>query len=132
MQKVLFIDSSDEKVAKIGLFTEKSAKFHEFEADRMLSEKLLPEISKFLTKNSLKLQNLTKLAVITGPGGFSKVRTAVATANALAFSLMIPIIGVKAGAKIEPKVLLEASGIEQVEPFYDREPNITFPKLQKK
>jgi hypothetical protein len=40
------------------------------------------------------LQNLNRIAVITGPGGFMTLRTGFSIANALAWSLKIPVGGI--------------------------------------
>ncbi len=60
---------------------------HTFRTDHNLSENLVPEIRKFLAKQKIKLAHLQGVGVVTGDGHFSRLRTAVATANALAFGL---------------------------------------------
>ncbi len=82
-----------------------------------ISEDLLPEINKFLRKHKLKVTALGKIYVNPGPGGFSSTRTGVATANALAYALAIPVAEWPS-RKIREIVL----------PKYDKEPNITKPK----
>ena len=54
------------------------------------SEKLIPEILSTLGKAGKTLSQLNFLAVSTGPGRFTGVRTAVNTARALSFSLKVP------------------------------------------
>lgn len=58
-----------------------------FKTDHNLSENLIPEIKKFLTKQKVKLNDLTQIEAAMGEGHFSRIRTAVATANALAFGI---------------------------------------------
>lgn len=81
-----------------------------------LSEEFLPEIQKFLRKQKVEPQDLSKIFVNPGPGGFSSTRTGVAVANALAFALNIPLVDSKSG-KVKEVVL----------PKYEKEPNITHP-----
>ena len=82
-----------------------------------LSEQILSELLKFLSRNKIKLENLEKILVNPGPGAFSSTRTGVGTANALSLALMIPVAAWPSG-KIK----------EVVVPKYDKMPNITKPK----
>ena len=98
----LLIDSSNREKVVLQILKAK----HEF-ASENLSEKLVPEIEKFLKKQKIKFKDLTKVEVKTD-FGFSKTRTVVATANGLIFSL----------------------GLKQklIQPSYDKAPNITLSK----
>jgi tRNA threonylcarbamoyl adenosine modification protein YeaZ len=120
---ILFIDASQPEahLALIGKKTS-SVRF----VSQKISENLLTNIQKLLKKNKLNYKNLEKIAVVTGPGPFSRMRTAVVTANALAFSLNIPVIGIEAD-KIPQNLseLTKLSGSKQVMPFYHKPPNIT-------
>ena len=82
-----------------------------------LSERLLLELKQFLKKHKVALSDLQKIFVNPGPGGFSTTRTGVATANALAFALDIPLAEWPSG--IVKKIVL---------PKYDKLPNITIGK----
>ncbi|MEW6407685.1 MAG: tRNA (adenosine(37)-N6)-threonylcarbamoyltransferase complex dimerization subunit type 1 TsaB [Patescibacteria group bacterium] len=144
-----------------------------FEAELSHSEKLLPEISKLFKLESLQklvaagfslrrqgfsLRDLEAIIVITGPGSYTGCRVGVATANALAFSLDIPIIGINKfeiyknprlcqdfggqakekdffGKKTILKIIqiackkLKKKKIEKITlPFYEKPPHITKPK----
>lgn len=98
------------------------------------SELLLFEIDKLIQKNKLK-----NIIVVSGPGAFSGLRIGIATANALAYALKIPVVGVelkKSWLKLKPQDLVEKvwkQGIEKLQnhkvndfvlPYYDQEPNI--------
>lgn len=83
----------------------------------MLSEELLIELGKFLEKNKVSLKEIDQILVNPGPGAFSSTRTGVATANALALALNVPLAEWPRG-KIK----------EVVQPKYDKEPNITKPR----
>lgn len=109
---ILTIDSTHPTQIKLSLALKTEVFEHIFEAERDLSEKLMPEIQKFLKKHRKTLQNLKEIQVLPGLNGFSRGRTTVVTANALAAALKIPVNGSKEGVKTE----------------YKSEPNITFAK----
>ena len=128
---ILVIDVSSKQYAKLGLLSENQAFWHKFLADYNFSQKLPLEIAKFLKKQRIKPVNLQKIAVSGGNGPFSRTRSAVASANALAFALNIPIIPIlalnpafvwKKLQKIQPQTI--------VLPLYDRDPNITISKVK--
>ena len=98
----LLIDASDFVSVRLEL----SGFEHKF-SPQNLSENLILEIKKFFKKQKLSFKDLDKIEIKTGTG-FSHTRTAVATANALIFSL----------------------GLKQnlFKPIYNREPNITLRK----
>ncbi len=58
------------------------------------AERLLPLLAEVLAEAGKGWQDLTALAVGTGPGNFTGVRIAVAAARGLALGLGIPAIGV--------------------------------------
>lgn len=82
-----------------------------------VSENLLFEIAQLLKFKKVHLKDLSGILVNPGPGAFSSVRTGVATANALAYALGVPVACWPSGKN---------KGI--VLPKYDKEPNITRPK----
>lgn len=123
---LLFIDTTNPQTVGLALVIKNSAVEHHF-ASENLSERLILEIRKFCKKEKIQLSQLTKLAVATGPGHFSKIRTAVATANALAYGLGIPVIGIRSGQKLVWPKILGQKGQLMVRPFYGKQPNITKP-----
>jgi len=58
------------------------------------SAELLPRVLELLRSSDRKLQELTALAVGTGPGSFTGLRVAMALAKGLALALQRPIVGV--------------------------------------
>ncbi len=58
------------------------------------SERLMPFLLDFLKDGGLGWRDLSRIAVGTGPGNFTGVRIAVASARGLALGLGIPSIGV--------------------------------------
>ncbi len=90
-------------------------------AERTQGEKLLPAINNLLKSAKKSLKDLKEIKVADTGGSFTSLRIGVATANALAFALNIPVIGFS-GHKIEK------DGLIIVEPEYDREPDIGKPR----
>lgn len=95
-----------------------------FKARFKQSEKLLPAVDKLLKANKLKLSDLRSLVVENSGGSFTSLRSGVVTANALAYSLGIPVKGSKnLEARSKKKFFV-------VEPLYNREPEITAKKMK--
>lgn len=100
------------------------------------AEKLLPAIEKILKTKKIKFTDLSGIAVVQGPGGFTAVRIGVITANALAYALHIPVVGFKQNEfssfnnlSLKSAKKLKKAGLRSmVVPHYGREPNITKPK----
>ncbi len=101
----LFIDTTEPELVRLRLEEGEQTSTHEFLATRNLSERLILEIQKFLKLRKAKASDLTGIEASSGRGGFSRIRTAVATANALVF-----------GLNLKQKL---------AQPHYDRPPNIT-------
>lgn len=106
----------------------KQVTFHE-------SEKLLPSIITFLKREKKSLHDLKAIAVHLGPGGsFTGLRVGVVTANALAYSLDIPNVGVPAADNLEEVAMKGFTMFKKrkkpmvLVPEYGKKPNITLPK----
>lgn len=70
------------------------------------SQETLPMIDEILAKHHVTLQDLTNIEVSAGPGSFTGTRVGVAIANALAFTLRIPVNGTsieKGKTLVEPR-----------------------------
>lgn len=65
------------------------------------SQVLLPLIEKIIKKNKLKFSDLKGIEVETGPGSFTGIRVGVSVANALGFSLGIPVNGKKIETELQ-------------------------------
>ena len=59
------------------------------------SQVLLPLIEKLLKSNKLEFSDLKGIEVATGPGSFTGIKVGVSVANALGYSLGIPVNGKK-------------------------------------
>ena len=62
--------------------------------DKGQAERLFPLIEEVLAEAEVTLNNLSAIAVGTGPGNFTGIRISVSAARGLALSLNIPAIGV--------------------------------------
>jgi tRNA A37 threonylcarbamoyladenosine modification protein TsaB len=142
---ILFINTS--QVDLIGLKLIKDGKILSQLENRQpyrQSELLLTMIDKLFRNSKLKivdprptslgLGNLTAVAVVSGPGAFSALRLGVATANALAWGLKIPIVELTAAEVKNQKLLIKNLNLKikktglkfkAIKPKYGREPNIT-------
>ena len=125
---MLFIDTSDYDEVKLGVINKSEIFIHKFQS-RSLSEILLHQIKSFLKKQKTSLVEIKKIVVVIGPGGFSRIRSAVAVANALAFALKVPIAGInKAEVPTDLSRIASLSTKKMVEPRYGKQPNITMSK----
>ena len=112
------------------IFSEKlKVEFHE-------SEKLLPLINHLFKENNFKLKDLRAIFVVSGPGLFTSLRIAISSANALAYALGIPVVGIKTNEFKNIKDLIKKGEAKLKKtkttkialPFYGQSPNITKPK----
>ena len=96
---------------------------------------LLPTLAKTMGNKGLK--NIEGVCVVAGPGSFSSVRAGVLDANMIARLLRIPLVGVTVDEArdlpiLSHKLLSMHESLltsDYVAPIYDKEPNITLPKL---
>ena len=73
-------------------------------------QNVLGAIHDVLDQEKKDFIDIKELKVFTGPGSFTGLRVGISIANALSFSLRIPINGEKPGTIIKP--------------YYGKEPNI--------
>lgn len=91
----LYIDTKDQKIIKVTLKENGKIIRSLSEENRFGSQVLLPLISKILDREKMIIQDLKGIEVETGPGSFTGLRVGVSVANALGFSLGIPVNGKK-------------------------------------
>lgn len=85
---ILHINTKDQKKVKVSLKKDGKVWKSLSEQNAYGSQVLLPLIKKIVDVNSL-----TAIEVETGPGSFTGLRVGVSVANALGFSLGIPVNG---------------------------------------
>lgn len=99
---ILYINTKDQKKVIVGLQEIKGGKLiAELCEDKEYgSQILLPLVEELLSSQKLKYADLTSIEVETGPGSFTGLRVGVSVANALGFSLKIPVNGKKMEDKL--------------------------------
>ncbi len=90
--KILTI-RTDKPKAELGVYDgQKKLAYIKWLADRQLAETIHTKISEILNKSSILQDDLRGIAVFKGPGSFTGLRIGLSVANALAYSLSIPIV----------------------------------------
>jgi tRNA threonylcarbamoyladenosine biosynthesis protein TsaB len=135
---ILLIDTSQHEFTLVALIRSDGCLIRKkiLKQEFQQSERLLPMIDDVLRKAKTRLTSLTGVAVVSGPGGFTSLRVGISTANALAFGLGIPVVGLSAKglsnsesfAILALKSLNKGKRGKWVVPQYGREPNITYSK----
>lgn len=92
---ILCIDTVDKKTIKVSLKEEGKVIGEMSEENEYGSQALLPLIEKLLKSQKLEFKDLKGIEVEIGPGSFTGLRIGVSVANALGFSLGIPVNGKK-------------------------------------
>lgn len=99
---ILYIDTLHAKKITVALKKDGKVLIKKSEENEYGSQVLLPLIMKLLRITNLpagrqgsKLKTLQAIEVETGPGSFTGIKVGVSVANALAFSLGIPVNGKK-------------------------------------
>ncbi len=100
-----------------------------FPSDRQSAETLAERICVFLYATHCQLQDLQKIVVHAGPGGFASLRIGVTTANALAYALGIPVVGITGDVKDLDDLLAQSKTTEPAAsgvavPAYAKPPHI--------
>ena len=103
MDKIIIIDSSSNKETKIGLKIGEKTFWEIKESGVLRSQAVLPMIDEMVKTHNLTIHDITKVEVNRGPGSFTGLRVGIAIANALGFSLKIPVNNKKVGEIEVPK-----------------------------
>lgn len=99
---ILLLDTSDNKRIMVGLKINNKKYIHTEKITSNKTQIILSMIDKVLKKHSLKPEDLSEIRINAGPGSFTGLRVGLAIANALSFTLKIPINGKKVGEIISP------------------------------
>jgi tRNA threonylcarbamoyladenosine biosynthesis protein TsaB len=131
----IFVNTSNHKHIFMALISKKGDVLisKKIKAEYQQSEKLLSNIEKILLDSKKKLSGLTGIICIIGPGGFTSLRIGITTANTMAWTLNIPIVGLENKEEKNDltliqkgvKLLKSKKKFKQVLPIYGKEPNIT-------
>ncbi len=96
---ILTIDTTDQKLIKVTLEKEGSPREAGKKIKSLIEENvygsqvLLPLIKKIVKDSGFSLSDISEVKVNTGPGSFTGIRVGVSVANALGYSLGIPVNG---------------------------------------
>ncbi|MFC1622615.1 tRNA (adenosine(37)-N6)-threonylcarbamoyltransferase complex dimerization subunit type 1 TsaB [Patescibacteria group bacterium] len=135
----LYINTSSPEKIILALINKKGEvlKLKNIKAEYQQSEKLLNEIDKIFAGTGLDLPDIKGILAVKGPGSFTALRIGIATANTLAWSLNIPILGIENKNNQTDKILIDKNYkkilnktkfTKQTLPKYGKEPNITIKK----
>ena len=111
MALILFIDTSTED-ALVGL--EKDGEILGVERNKNQKEHasfLHPAIELLLKNNNLTSNKLEAIAIASGPGSYTGLRVAMATAKGLCFALNIPLITINSLKLLAQAAILEKNNI---------------------
>ena len=117
---ILYINTSKTDLIEVKLFLDNKLVKEKISNENLKQSELL---LKMIDKVVHDLKKLEAIYVVSGPGAFSALRIGVSTANALAWSLHIPVMELKVYQDIsQVKISKE---FKPVIPKYGKEPNIT-------
>ncbi len=131
MSCVLFIDSSDRDRIALKLVEQGSiVATLERQSRDGHSVTITPTIQTLFRRAKRNPTDISGVAVVEGPGPFTAVRVGVVVANALAWSLGVPVQGItqsefEHGATRKQKT----KKWKPIMPVYGAEPNITIARL---
>ncbi|MFC1640636.1 tRNA (adenosine(37)-N6)-threonylcarbamoyltransferase complex dimerization subunit type 1 TsaB [Patescibacteria group bacterium] len=72
---------------------EKSLSKVPFSGPRSYSQEIVKHLDALLRRGKTTLQNIDQIVVLTGPGSFTSIRIGISFANALGYSLQVPVVG---------------------------------------
>ncbi len=122
---------TDKPDAEIGLYdNEVKLEYLTWTAHRQLAETIHQKIEGILKKQSKNWQDINAVACFKGPGSFTGLRIGLTVANALAYSLQIPVVGASEENWLHNSIhaLLDGENDIQINPEYGRDVHITKPK----
>jgi tRNA threonylcarbamoyladenosine biosynthesis protein TsaB len=84
---------TDKPEAEIGFFEdEKQLTYYTWQAHRELAETIHLKLKDLLTEAGRSLDDIEGIVVFKGPGSFTGLRIGITVANALSYSLDVPIV----------------------------------------
>lgn len=95
MKRRLLIDTTSNKQIVVGLMINSSQYWIKRKIEAQKAQVTLPLIDKLLKKHGLRVNDINRIEVNTGPGSFTGIRVGMAIANALSFALKIPVKTIK-------------------------------------
>lgn len=129
---LILVVRTDKPEAEIGLFDNTTNLAYEtWQAHRALAETLHGKIRDMLTNEQKNWHDIEGIVAFKGPGSFTGLRIGLTVANALAYSLQVPIIAAAGDDEwihegIEK--LLQGENEQLALPEYGAPVHITLPK----
>ncbi len=122
---------TDKPEVEIGLFNDKQQLAYDtWSAHRQLAETIHLKIADILKSQNKDWQDIQAIVCYKGPGSFTGLRIGLSVANALTYSLKVPIVGTtgRDWIKLGIEELLAGKNQQTVMPEYGAEVHITMPK----
>ena len=121
---------TDKPVSEIGIYTDQAKlTYKTWEAHRALAETINEEIASLLQSIDKNLNDVEAIVIYKGPGSFTGLRIGHSVANALAYSLDIPVVA-ESDDWIEKGIeyLLSGKQSKRALPNYGSAAHVTAPK----
>jgi tRNA threonylcarbamoyladenosine biosynthesis protein TsaB len=122
---------TDKPEAEIGLFQDGTKlAYSTWQAHRQLAETIHLKIQEVLESQNYNLADISGIAAFKGPGSFTGLRIGLSVANALAYSLHVPIIAAPGADWLDKAARAIKQGEDEriAMPEYGSPPHITLPK----
>lgn len=122
---------TDKPDAEVGLFEDDTKlAYSTWPAHRQLAESIHLKIKELLESQNHGLDDLRGIIVFKGPGSFTGLRIGLSVANALAYSLRIPIVSPANDDWLEAgrRALSQGKDEQVALPEYGSPPRVTLPK----
>ncbi len=113
----LYLYESGKKLAEI-----------KWEAHRTLASTILEKIEQLLTLQGETLQGIKRVGIYEGPGSFTGLRIGFSTANALGYSLGVPVVQATGDDWLQKCADSEVDKFVPAKPRYGQEPHISAQK----
>lgn len=127
---VILTIRTDKPEAEIGLYDDqKQLAYEAWQAHRQLAETLYVKIEELLKSQGKELKDIQGIVAFKGPGSFTGLRIGLTVANALSYSLGVPVIAT-GGTWIEDGIetLLAGKGQKAAVPDYGSDAHVTPPR----
>lgn len=129
---IILLIKTDQPLAELYLYNDQQLLASlKWSADRTLAETIHLKLVELLDKRSMKINQLDAVAIYSGPGSFTGLRIGHSVANALAYGLGLPIIGVGGSDWIKQSIGLLVEGSKDnviAVPQYGAPARITKPR----
>lgn len=122
---------TDKPVAELGLYDgQKQLTYKTWEAHRQLAETIHSQIATLLQLIGKDMSEIEGVVAFQGPGSFTGLRIGMSVANALSYSLELPIVASQTDDWIETgiKRLLAGESDTTAQPEYGSPVHITLPR----